>query len=441
MVQQISAAASVPLYNQQSKVADTTDRGKIDSFQSLLRATQSRADKTEHTENGGKKPKSEDKLQKDEKDAAKDAAALAPVEIASADRAPAVLCQPAENPDTAKAMPKASVDPMPATQASAQKVMPQPPETQQIPVQTSASAQAKQSAQPVPAELAITNAAVPQSDSFRQNVEAVSTPKSAKAQSGTEQIATDHPQTKTAEAIPQEAVRNVRSSTENTVKTLAETIQPETRNVTAEKVSDIKLSEENKGREEVTGTDLQPKKEMVSAADSTAAAGTQKLTDLYTDGKVVVRVADASGKAKVPVTHQITNAVAEGLKAGKQQLTLDLYPQSLGKLSIKLVSEGGMLTVEIAASNPRTQDLLASGSEEIKSLLHSSTGQEIQVNTPNQSSEQYSQQQNGYAEQNARQQEQEQQQASQQRTRWLVGDGMSSVSTGDFLSILKQANQ
>lgn len=175
------------------------------------------------------------------------------------------------------------------------------------------------------------------------------------------------------------------------------------------------------------------KKEDASSPDASTAA---HLSDLYTGDRVVIKVSNDSVAEKVPAARQISEAVVQGLKNGKQQLQVDLYPQSLGKVSVKLVSEGGMLTVELAASNPKTQSLLASNSDEIRSMLQNTTDHNsVQVAVPNQPAQQqqqYAQQQNGYAEQNARQQRQEQQ------SRWYSSAAAGNISTDDFLSILKQ---
>lgn len=167
------------------------------------------------------------------------------------------------------------------------------------------------------------------------------------------------------------------------------------------------------------------------------SSNVRKLNDFYSDGKVVVKVSDPPAKAQVPVNRQVSNAVLQGVKAGKQQLQVDLYPQSLGKVAVKLTSENGILTVEIAASNPKTQSLLASSSGEIKSMLQSSTGRTIQMAGPEQQTRQNDQQQDrqGYQDNSRRQDRQE-----KQKPKWYSVRGTDEISTDDFLSLLRQTS-
>lgn len=170
---------------------------------------------------------------------------------------------------------------------------------------------------------------------------------------------------------------------------------------------------------------------------------TQPVPTFYTSGRVIVKVSDAPAAAKTPVGSQIANAVTDGLKAGKQQFQVDLYPQSLGKVSVNLVSQNGMLTIEIAAQNPKTQSLIASSSGEIRSLLHASTGQNVQVTNQQQNAQQYTGQNgNPYQQQQFSQQQQQQQQDAEQRqsaARWYAAGNSSGFSTGDFLAAMRKA--
>ena len=167
----------------------------------------------------------------------------------------------------------------------------------------------------------------------------------------------------------------------------------------------------------------------------------QPVPTFYTSGRVIVKVSDAAAAAKTPVGSQIANAVTDGLKAGKQQFQVDLYPQSLGKVSVNLVSQGGMLTVEIAAQNPKTQSLIASSSGEIRSLLHASTGQNVQVTNQQQNAQQYTGQ-NGtpFQQQQFSQQQQQQEDAEhRQAAKWYEAGNSYGFSTGDFLTALRKA--
>lgn len=69
------------------------------------------------------------------------------------------------------------------------------------------------------------------------------------------------------------------------------------------------------------------------------------------------------------------------LPGGGQELTVELEPAYLGKLTIKLVYEGERAAVSIIASNPRTLELLSEKAAEIASILEEKTGQETVIYT------------------------------------------------------------
>lgn len=164
---------------------------------------------------------------------------------------------------------------------------------------------------------------------------------------------------------------------------------------------------------------------------------TGKISNLYSDGKIVLKISDTPAKAKIPVNQQVSSAVAQGIKAGKHQIQVDLYPQSLGKVSVKLMSQNGLLTVEIAASNSKTQSLLASNSDEIKSMLQSSTNQTVQISHPEQEARQYAQRQDQSAYQQGNQQ---QEQKEKPKPKWYAVRGSDEISTGDFLSLIERTS-
>ena len=176
-------------------------------------------------------------------------------------------------------------------------------------------------------------------------------------------------------------------------------------------------------------------------APETGTPSAQPMPAFYTSGKLIVKVSDTPAASKTPVGSQIANAVADALKNGKQQFQVDLYPQSLGKISVNLVSQNGMLTVEIAAQNPKTQSLIASSSGEIRSLLQASAPQTVQVTARQQSAQQYTGQ-NGspYQQQSSQQQQQRQEDTERRQTaQWYTAGNSCGLSTGDFLTVLRKA--
>lgn len=173
-----------------------------------------------------------------------------------------------------------------------------------------------------------------------------------------------------------------------------------------------------------------------SGTDGTAASN-GGLPALYGNGKVVIKVSGEPEQAQSSPARQVADTVMHQMQSGKTEFQMDLYPKSLGKVSVKLTSQDGLLTVEIAAADPKTQSLLLSGSSEIRSILQASTGQNVQTVTPDQQAAQWYGQQSsdgGDTSGNRRQKRDE--------PRRDKSNGVESVSaelnTGDFLSMIQQ---
>lgn len=170
--------------------------------------------------------------------------------------------------------------------------------------------------------------------------------------------------------------------------------------------------------------------------DSAAALIPQAQQNPSEAGKVVIKVSDApAAHSSQPVFHQVANAIWQNMKNGRQEFQVDLYPQSLGKVTVKLTSENGLLTVELAASNPKTQSLLLSNSGDIRSILQSSANQQVVVQSQ-QAQPWYGQQQGGHS--GAQQQQQQQGGREQRHSQSDQADML--FSAGDFLSLLQKVS-
>ncbi len=180
---------------------------------------------------------------------------------------------------------------------------------------------------------------------------------------------------------------------------------------------------------------LSPKAEQKT--DDAAALIPQTRSTPYGTGTVVIKVSDAPAPHTAqPVFQQVANAISENMKNGRQEFQVDLYPQSLGKVTVKLVSENGLLTVELAASNPKTQSLLLSNSSDIRSILQSSANQQVVVQSQ-QAPSWYGQQQGGHS---GAQQQQQQQQSGQNRQDAQSENPGVIFSAGDFLNLLQKVS-
>lgn|GEM_PF-2005253 len=171
--------------------------------------------------------------------------------------------------------------------------------------------------------------------------------------------------------------------------------------------------------------------------DDTASQnqGSTSFSDLFQNGNVVIQVSDKAADATKSASSQVVENIQSNYKAGNSEFTIDLFPQNLGKVSVKLTSQSGVLTVEIAAANPKTQSMLMANTGEIKSILQSTVDQPVQVLQPSQDKAWYQQpdQPNHSA------QQQEQQQNRDERV--YLGTQESDSSADDFLSVMQQLNQ
>lgn len=76
--------------------------------------------------------------------------------------------------------------------------------------------------------------------------------------------------------------------------------------------------------------------------------------------------------APIPVPNQIADGIKaklNTLQSGETEFQLELNPESLGKVSIKLVTESGRVAVEIIAERPETRALLQSRAEQMGQTL------------------------------------------------------------------------
>ncbi len=161
-----------------------------------------------------------------------------------------------------------------------------------------------------------------------------------------------------------------------------------------------------------------------------------RFSDLFQAGNVVIKVSDASSNVAKTTCNQVADNIAVNFKAGNPQFQMDLYPQNLGKVSVKLAMQSGVLTVEIIAANPKTQSMLMANTNEIKSMLQNTVSQPIQVLEPTHDKLWYQQQ-----DQPNQSQQQQQQQQQNRNARSYLNALDSDITTDDFLSVMQQLRQ
>lgn len=161
-------------------------------------------------------------------------------------------------------------------------------------------------------------------------------------------------------------------------------------------------------------------------------APTDKLMSQKENGVSFVKISDeANNLDKTPV-EQVVNSVKQNLDNGKKEFVIDLFPTNLGKISVKLISQGGTLLVELAAQNPRTQSMLLANSGEIKELVQATTGTITQVVAPNQ---------NESLQQNYTQQEKEKEGNPQQQQNENAEEQSNTENPVNFMEVLQKLRQ
>ena len=165
---------------------------------------------------------------------------------------------------------------------------------------------------------------------------------------------------------------------------------------------------------------------------------TARFSDLYQTGNVVIKISDASADTAKTTCHQVADKILLNYKAGKPEFQMDLYPQDLGKVSVKLSMQSGVLTVAVQASNPKTQSMLMENSSEIRSFLQTTVNQPVQILEPAQEKAWYQQNQQN---QQSQAQQQEEQRQNQNNSNQRIRSADSGISTGDFLSVMQQLRQ
>jgi len=103
---------------------------------------------------------------------------------------------------------------------------------------------------------------------------------------------------------------------------------------------------------------------------------TQKLDTQKTSQFDKVLNGKTSQNLENSVMTQLKDKISSDLAANKSEVTIALRPDNLGKVSINLVSQNGVLTAQITAENNQVKDILSKG---LESLKHSLTEQGLSV--------------------------------------------------------------
>lgn len=111
-----------------------------------------------------------------------------------------------------------------------------------------------------------------------------------------------------------------------------------------------------------------PKQEQPVQAPAQLLAFAQKLQD----AGITVKAAPAQPLSPPVQAQQIATAVLEAYSDGSTEFTMQLEPEALGKVTVKLVMEEGGLSLNILTANDQTAKLLNAQMAELKTSLKES---------------------------------------------------------------------
>lgn len=145
----------------------------------------------------------------------------------------------------------------------------------------------------------------------------------------------------------------------------------------------------------------------------------------------IIQVSDVSSEIKSYVMSQIEDRIVlmvnEGTD-GTKNVTMELNPENLGKVDIKMTYENNSLTVEVKAHNEETHKLLLSSSEELAKVLNKVSDGNVNVVVKNQEPL-YEQNQHFYSQDQERQQ--------QKNTYVYKADDKDDEESNDFAQFMR----
>jgi hypothetical protein len=107
----------------------------------------------------------------------------------------------------------------------------------------------------------------------------------------------------------------------------------------------------------------------------------QKNKLMFSENKII-QVSDESSYIKSSAISQIKDKIEVMVSErtnGTKEVTMELQPEKLGKVNIKMFYEGNKLTVEIKALNEETSKLLMSNSQELAKVLNKTVDSNVNV--------------------------------------------------------------
>ena len=147
------------------------------------------------------------------------------------------------------------------------------------------------------------------------------------------------------------------------------------------------VSKTKTNTEEKTETNTAAKTETVEDQAAAVPVGfatqTQKTTAQQQELPVGTNETMMMRTSESTLTDDLTNLVSSRFPSKNGQLTIELDPENLGKITINVNYDSGHAAVSISATNNKTLEMLTKSAPQMANIIQQKTGQETSVFVPN----------------------------------------------------------
>ena len=115
----------------------------------------------------------------------------------------------------------------------------------------------------------------------------------------------------------------------------------------------------------------------IGFATQTQKATAQQELPVGTNETMMMRTSEST------LTDDLTNLVSSRFPSKNGQLTIELDPEKLGKITINVSYDSGHAAVSISATNSKTLEMLTQSAPQMANIIQQKTGQQTDVFVPN----------------------------------------------------------
>ncbi|MCR5009022.1 MAG: flagellar hook-length control protein FliK, partial [Oribacterium sp.] len=159
--------------------------------------------------------------------------------------------------------------------------------------------------------------------------------------------------------------------------------RPDGNNLNTEKVEigpNVSKAKENTEKE--TETETETNQDPTAAIPVGFASQTQKTTVQQQELPVGTNETMMMRTTESTLTDDLTNLVSSRFPSKNGQLTIELDPENLGKITINVNYDSGHAAVSISATNSKTLEMLTQSAPQMANIIQQKTGQQTDVFVP-----------------------------------------------------------